>query len=55
MHVIIGSNHCDFFFLHEKNVRMDGKNLVARLHAIVFIVFQEKLLVVLRHAVRLVD
>jgi hypothetical protein len=43
------------YFLHEKVVRMVGKNLLARLHAIVFIVIQEKLIMVLLLAARLVD
>jgi hypothetical protein len=43
------------YFPHIKNVRMVGKNLLARLHAIVFIGFQEKLTPELLLAVRLVD
>jgi hypothetical protein len=43
------------YFLHEKTVRMAGKNLLARLHAIVFIVIQKKLTTVLLLVVRLVD
>jgi len=51
---MICSNHFDFF-LKKKNVHMAGKNLLVRLHAIVLIVFQEKRIMVLLLAVRLVD
>lgn len=42
------------FFCIKKNVRMAGKNSLARLHAIVSIDFPKKLILVLRDVVRLV-